>query len=159
MKVTGAIAGATLAVVAIASPAGADAGSPASEPTTSPPVSRVIPSAAGAANVPGHNAVQAQAGGTVWGCDYGWVCIYGEGESKELGHITNRYFKYGTYNLQNQFNYHDIVNNQYGHATVSLCRGYNGTNCDSRPLQSYDDCECGYGINLTPINSIKLNRP
>src|SRR5215510_6946670 len=96
-------------------------------------------------------AESAHATTTVWGCDPGWVCIYAD--QKEFSPITNRYFRYGTYNLQNQFDYHDIVNNQTGGATVTLCYGYNGTNCDSRPLLTYDDCSCAYGINLTPINS------
>jgi hypothetical protein len=105
----------------------------------------------------GNTAVQARAGETVWGCEYGYVCIYAD--TKEFSPITHRYYNYGTYNLQNQFDYHDIVNNQYGHATVTLCYGYNGTNCMSWSLQTYEDCNCAYGINLTPINSIRLNRP
>jgi hypothetical protein len=92
----------------------------------------------------------------VWGCDPGWVCIYQD--SKEFSPITQEFFTYGAHNLQNQFDFHDIVNNQTGGATVTLCYGYNGVNCTGPTLLSYEVC-CAYGINLTPINSIRLNRP
>ncbi|MDT6984248.1 hypothetical protein ACFSUJ_28145 [Streptomyces lusitanus] len=93
------------------------------------------------------------------GCPDGNVCIYAEGRYSNIGagDITNKYFRYGTYNLSNQVNQHWVLNNQTGpfeDAYVKLCTGYNGTGDCSKKLGP------GYGeyLNLTPINSIVLYR-
>ncbi|GAA2768620.1 hypothetical protein GCM10010103_76630 [Streptomyces paradoxus] len=93
------------------------------------------------------------------GCPDGNVCIYAEGRYSNIGagDITNKYFRYATYNLSNQVNQHWVLNNQNGpfeDAYVKLCTGYNGTGDCSKVLGP------GYGeyLNLTPINSIVLYR-
>jgi hypothetical protein len=89
------------------------------------------------------------------GCPYGAVCIYGQGvEPIDNPHPTNVYYSYGAHNLSNQFGNHWVYNNQYGGASVSLCKGYNGTNCTSTIPEGY-----AVYADLTPINSITLNRP
>ncbi|MFI9284661.1 hypothetical protein [Streptomyces werraensis] len=105
-------------------------------------------------------ATGASAAAQDWaGCPDGNVCIYAEGRYSNIGagDITNKYFRYGTYNLSNQVNQHWVLNNQNGpfeDAYVKLCTGYNGTGDCSKVLGP------GYGeyLNLTPINSIVLYR-
>jgi hypothetical protein len=48
-----------------------------------------------------------------------------------------------------------VDNNQTGGATVTLCYGYNGGDCTGPTIPA------GSVLlrNLTPINSIRLNRP
>jgi hypothetical protein len=92
------------------------------------------------------------------GCPEGNVCIYAEGRYNfDAGDVTNKYFRYGTYNLSNQVNYHWVLNNQTGQfedAYVKLCTGYNGTgDCSTVLVPGYGDY-----LNLTPINSIVLYR-
>ena len=93
---------------------------------------------------------------TPWdGCPSGAVCIYGEGVVPANNpHPTNVYYSYGAHNLSNQLGDHWILNNQTGGATVSVCNGYNGTNCTQTIAQDW-----AYKLNFTPINSITLNRP
>lgn len=89
------------------------------------------------------------------GCPYGAVCIYGQGvEPRDNPHPTNIYYSYGAHNLSNQVGYHWVYNNQYGGASTTLCNGYNGTNCGETFPEGY----AGYR-DLTPVNSITLNRP
>lgn len=91
----------------------------------------------------------AQAGESLYGCPSGYVCIYGE--SKPLTTTpTNKYYRYGTYKLYNQYGYHFVVNNQTGGATVALCENSNGTRCE------YITNVGAFARNLSPINSIKL---
>ncbi|MER8011856.1 MULTISPECIES: hypothetical protein [unclassified Streptomyces] len=101
-------------------------------------------------------AAQAAPADDSWdGCPYGAVCIYGQGvEPTDNPHPTNVYYSYGAHNLSNQFGNHWVYNNQYGGASMSLCKGYNGTNCGT-PIPE------GYAVyaDLGPINSITLNRP
>lgn len=93
-------------------------------------------------------------GGQPWaGCPDGYVCIYAEGREHNIGSsdITNKYYRYGTYNLSNQVNWHWVLNNQNG-AYVKLCTGYNGTgNCSDVQGPGH-----GEWRDLTPINSIVL---
>ena len=111
-----------------------------------------VVAATGATMLAGATAASAN-GGQPWdGCPDGYVCIYAEGVyTIGASDITNEYYRYGTYNLSNQNNWHWVLNNQNG-ASVKLCTGYNGTG----------DCSMGWGPggggwrNLTPINSIVL---
>ncbi|MFJ9150809.1 hypothetical protein ACIRP7_22670 [Streptomyces sp. NPDC102270] len=92
---------------------------------------------------------------TVYGCLSGNVCIWPENVwPQENPHPTNQYASYGAHNLSNQFGYHWVLNNQYGGATADLCNNYGGSNCVEHLAQD----EWTY-TNLTPINSIRLNRP
>lgn len=85
-------------------------------------------------------------------CPSGYVCIYPEGASRlNFSTPTNRYYRYGTYKLSNQYNGHYVYNNQTGGAKVALCKNSNGTNC---PYTLGANQYVYY--NLTPINSIKL---
>ncbi len=89
------------------------------------------------------------------GCPYGAVCIYGQGvEPRDNPNPTHIFWSYGAHNLSNQFGHHWVYNNQYGGATASLCNGYNGTNCTETIGE-------GWAVyrDLTPVNSVKLNRP
>jgi hypothetical protein len=89
------------------------------------------------------------------GCPYGAVCIYGQGvEPRDNPHPTNVYYSYGAHNLSNQLGFHWVYNNQYGGASATLCNGYNGTNCG----ETFGQGTAGYR-DLTPVNSITLNRP
>lgn len=82
-------------------------------------------------------------------CPSGDVCIYpGDNDGGDPA----TYYRYGAYNLSNQYGMHLIVNNQTGGAAFRLCYGYNGERCgDRRGPGSYHE-------NLTPINSIVLER-
>ncbi len=87
---------------------------------------------------------------TRFGCPSGYVCIYPEKVSIR-NEPTNKYYRYGTYKLYNQYNAHGVFNNQTGGAKVQLCKNSNGTNCPyTLGANQY------YYYNLTPINSIKL---
>ncbi|WP_030326123.1 hypothetical protein [Streptomyces sp. NRRL B-3229] len=98
----------------------------------------------------------AQAGDdTVYGCRSGNVCIWAQGvEPFDDPHPTVQYSSYGYHNLRNQYGEHAVLNNQYGGATAHLCYNYGGTNCPEILLQDDWSYE-----NLTPINSITLDRP
>ncbi|MEU2396130.1 hypothetical protein [Streptomyces sp. NPDC007369] len=87
------------------------------------------------------------------GCPYGSVCIYPENQNPAVK-PTHVFTRYGAHNLSNQFGNHWVLNNQYGGATARLCTGFNGVGCGA-PIGE------GRGVyaNLTPINSITLNRP
>jgi hypothetical protein len=90
-----------------------------------------------------------------YGCPGGAVCIYAQGADYKAGHPTNIYYSYGAHNLSNQVGDHYVMNNQYGgNATLDLCLSYNGVDC---PYTLGQDVTFKY--NLTPINSIVLNRP
>ncbi|MWA01714.1 hypothetical protein F8568_015290 [Actinomadura sp. LD22] len=87
-------------------------------------------------------------------CPDGAVCVYPEGADPAGSNPTYVFKKYGAHNLRNQFGNHWVLNNQYGGATASLCKGANGVDC-GRPIAA----KTGVNANLTPINSITLNRP
>ncbi|MFJ5303725.1 hypothetical protein [Streptomyces sp. NPDC088350] len=94
-------------------------------------------------------------GSTVYGCPSGAVCIYGQGVyPPDNPNPTNVYYSYGAHNLSNQLGYHYVINNQYGGASASLCNNYGGTGCVYTLAQDY-----AVYYDLTPINSITLNRP
>ncbi|QXJ22452.1 hypothetical protein AGRA3207_003452 [Actinomadura graeca] len=82
-------------------------------------------------------------------CEAGYVCIY-PGNSADGTPI--KFKRYGTYNLRNQRGTHLVVNNQTGGAALRLCRAYNGQQCGPRLGRG------AYHVNLTPINSIVLER-
>jgi hypothetical protein len=92
----------------------------------------------------------------VYGCPGGAVCIYPEGAAMETSTPTDIFYSYGAHNLSNQYGYHVVLNNQYGGAgaTARLCTGYNGVNCVATIQMNYH-----VNYNLTPINSIVLDRP
>lgn len=95
--------------------------------------------------------------GTESGCPYGAVCVYSGSDLSSS--ITYTFWSYGPHNLSAQYGKHAVLNNQYGDATASLCKGYNGTNCEPELLGAYEYCYCWIAPDLTPINSITLNRP
>lgn len=85
------------------------------------------------------------------GCGHGSACIYPDGSwDKNPEHS---YWSYGVHPLHNEVGVHRLFNNQKGGATVSLCKGADGTNCgDPMGEFMYKD------IDLTPYNSIRLDR-
>jgi hypothetical protein len=92
-----------------------------------------------------------EAASSTQGCPLGDVCIYPEGTGWNGGHPAQFYFRYGAYNLVNQFGVHRIFNNQFGGATMRTCTGFNGTGCQGFLLEN-----TFIDKNLTPINSITL---
>lgn len=91
----------------------------------------------------------------LYGCPSGAVCIYAEGQPASSGTLTNTYWSYGAHNLSNQNNWHWVINNQTGGASTTLCYGYDGGNCSGPTIAAG-----GWkAVDLTPINSIRLNRP
>jgi len=90
-------------------------------------------------------------GSSYHGCPAGAVCIYpGSGWNNDKP--SNVYWSYGVHKLYNQYGTHMVDNHQYGGATVSFCKGSNGTNCGST-MRGWT-----HGKRyLTPINSIKLS--
>ncbi|MFG3053399.1 hypothetical protein ACGFZP_20955 [Kitasatospora sp. NPDC048239] len=95
----------------------------------------------------------AQAADGSWdGCPYGAVCIYPQ--DSPTGSPTDVFWSYGAHNLSNQNGWHWVLNNQSGGAHAHLCTGYNGAGCN------YDmAAQNGVYADLTPINSITLDRP
>ncbi|MFI7405692.1 hypothetical protein ACIBW9_35375 [Streptomyces sp. NPDC049541] len=93
---------------------------------------------------------------TVYGCPGGAVCIYPEGADIRTSSPTDIFYSYGAHNLSNRFGYHYVLNNQYdsANATAQLCDGYNGADC----TVTIGLNELGV-YNLTPVNSVVLNRP
>jgi hypothetical protein len=91
------------------------------------------------------------AGQTVFGCKYGYACLY-----TDAGAATNTpehsYVHYGCYNLSNELGHRDLVNNQYGGATVTLYTGYNCVG----PTFTSQEAEVDDG-DITPINSLRLS--
>ncbi|WNM32027.1 hypothetical protein RKE30_17220 [Streptomyces sp. Li-HN-5-11] len=100
-------------------------------------------------------AAQARPADTWDGCPSGAVCIYGENVDPSANpHPTQVFWSYGAHNLSNQYGWHWVTNNQTGGATASLCKAYNGGNCDFVMQPQWR-----YRVDLTPVNSITLNRP
>ncbi|MFI0721237.1 hypothetical protein [Streptomyces sp. NPDC021224] len=96
---------------------------------------------------------QAQPAGDSWdGCPSGAVCVYGKDAPAQTP--TAVYYSYGAHNLSNQLGWHWVLNNQTGGAHAHLCLGYDGANC------TYDIApQTGVRADLTPVNSITLDRP
>ncbi|MCX5138820.1 MULTISPECIES: hypothetical protein [unclassified Streptomyces] len=103
----------------------------------------------------GAGTVNAAAAASLYGCPSGAVCIYAEGKPASSATLTHTFWSYGAHNLSNQKNYHWVINNQTGGASADLCLKYDGGSCTGGriPAGGWDD------PNLTPINSVRLNRP
>ncbi|MFJ2830021.1 hypothetical protein ACIPC1_21105 [Streptomyces sp. NPDC087263] len=87
------------------------------------------------------------------GCPSGAVCIYPQNQDPAVS-PSNIYWAYGPHDLSNQTGRHWVLNNQTGGATADLCLNYGGTNCNYHMPSQF-----GAYADLTPVNSIKLNRP
>ncbi|MEW2517137.1 hypothetical protein [Actinacidiphila alni] len=109
--------------------------------------------AAAAATVSVLGATQAHAEG-VHGCPTGAVCVY-PGTGWNNDHPSLALYSYGAHNLSGQVGSHMVVNNQYGGASATLWSGYNATGSALDVLPE----GAAYIENLTPVNSISLNRP
>ncbi|MGG2464491.1 hypothetical protein ACO0M4_32830 [Streptomyces sp. RGM 3693] len=87
------------------------------------------------------------------GCPYGAVCVYPQNQDPAAT-PTDVFWSYGAHNLSNQYGWHWILNNQSDGAHARLCTGSNGAGCN------YDmAAQNGVWADLTPINSITLDRP
>ena len=88
-------------------------------------------------------------------CPLGNVCLY---PRISFSDVPQRYYYYGTYNLQNQYGWHLVYNNQYldgGYPTIRFYTGYNATG----NLKEWFFYPGDYGyVDLTPINSITVSR-
>ncbi|MCQ9181359.1 hypothetical protein KMT30_20375 [Streptomyces sp. IBSBF 2953] len=87
------------------------------------------------------------------GCPSGAVCVYPQNQSPAQS-PSAVYWTYGAHDLSNQVGRHWVLNNQTGGASAELCLNYGGTNCNSTIA-----ARNGVYADLTPVNSIKLNRP
>ncbi|MET3982193.1 hypothetical protein [Streptomyces sp. PvR034] len=93
----------------------------------------------------------AKAADSSFGCPSGAVCIY-EGEWN-WSNPTDIYFSEGVHRIYNKEGRHIVYNNQTGGWTVRLCTGI-GTGCGPKMKQGD-----GWPENLSPINSLKIERP
>jgi hypothetical protein len=110
-----------------------------------------LASTIGSVVVLGTAAAPAEAAATYQGCPAGYVCLYPQNAGWNGGHPSFKWFRYGSYNLVNQFGTHRFLNNQTGGAVAQNCKGYNGTNClGVQPAGSWWDWD------YTPINSVRL---
>ncbi|MGV9563803.1 hypothetical protein [Streptomyces sp. NPDC003480] len=98
-------------------------------------------------------AAQAKPAADWAGCPSGAVCVYPQNQNPAVS-PSQVFYSYGPHNLSNQYGWHWVLNNQYGGATASLCTGYDGKGCGASFAQ-----QTGVWADLTPINSITLNRP
>ncbi|MEU3346072.1 hypothetical protein ABZ723_13925 [Streptomyces sp. NPDC006700] len=103
----------------------------------------------------GAGTANAAATADLYGCPSGAVCVYAEGKPASSSTLTHTYWSYGAHNLSNQFNWHWVINNQTGGASADLCYEYNGGNCTGGKIAAGG----WQAVNLSPINSIRLNRP
>jgi hypothetical protein len=107
--------------------------------------------AAGAVMSIGATATSASAASSYQGCPSGYVCLYPQNAGWNGGHPSAVYYRYGAYNLVNQYGTHRFFNNQTGGAVGHICTGYNGGGtCLGQPAGTWSD------DNFTPINSITL---
>ncbi|MEV6844416.1 hypothetical protein [Actinoplanes sp. NPDC051411] len=97
------------------------------------------------------SAATAKAANDGWGCPSGYVCII----APDGATIKSKFYTYGAHNLSNIYGVNTVDNNQTGGATATLCYGYNGVDCTGQTVV------VGWVLhyNLTPYNSIRLNRP
>lgn len=86
-----------------------------------------------------------------WGCPSGYVCIFTQDGVTPV----DKFYTYGAHNLSGKIGLYFVDNNQTNGATATLCYGYNGVNCTGGTLEAGSV----YLKDLTPINSIRLNRP
>ena len=97
----------------------------------------------------------AHAASDLYGCPSGAVCVYQQDQPASSSTLTNTYYSYGAHNFVNQVGYHWVINNQTDGASTTLCYGYNGGDCTGATIAAG-----GWRAeNLTPFNSIRLNRP
>jgi len=97
---------------------------------------------------------QAKAAASWANCPDGAVCLYPEGQDPAQS-PSQVFWSYGAHNLSGQYNYHYILNNQYGGAHAKLCSGYNGTGTcylDMAPQE-------GWWADFTGVNSVVLYLP
>ncbi|MEU0677040.1 hypothetical protein ABZ330_29900 [Streptomyces sp. NPDC006172] len=92
---------------------------------------------------------------TLYGCPSGAVCVYAQDQPASSSTLTHAYYSYGAHNLSNQEGWHWVINNQTGGASTTMCYGYNGGNCTGTTIAAGS----WSAENLSPINSIRLNRP
>ncbi|CQR59722.1 hypothetical protein [Streptomyces leeuwenhoekii] len=97
---------------------------------------------------------QAKAAAPWANCPDGAVCLYPEGQTpaQSPSHV---FWRYGAHNLSGQYNYHWILNNQYGGARAKLCSGYNGTGTCHHHMAP----QTGWWTDFTPVNSVVLYLP
>jgi hypothetical protein len=108
----------------------------------------------GPAQAPAPASPPANADDAGWlGCPSAYVCIYAQGRRQNLTHadITDDYYRYGPDNLQHQYGWHWVLNNQIEGAHVKLCTGLSGSGT-CQVIDAQDDA----WTNPTPINSIVL---
>ena len=96
-------------------------------------------------------AAPALAAGTVHGCPSGYACIYPQNAGWNGDRPSLKYYRYGSYQLSNQFGNHYVLNNQTGGAPFWACTDWNGNTCPW-----YVEAGRSYQVDLTPINSVRL---
>ncbi|MGY1583872.1 hypothetical protein [Streptomyces sp. MN13] len=97
---------------------------------------------------------QASAASPWANCPDGAVCLYPEGEDPPQ-YPSHTFWSYGAHNLQDQYNWHWILNNQYGGARAKLCSGPDGTGTCSDGMAP----QTGWWVYFTPVNSVVLYLP
>ncbi|GAA4489942.1 hypothetical protein GCM10023191_021490 [Actinoallomurus oryzae] len=111
-------------------------------------VTMLTAAATAAVATTGLAAENAEASGIQYkACPSGYVCIYEYDYT-----FVSKYYTYGSHNLSYMYGLHRIKNSQTGGAKVTLCYGYNGTDCTGPTIPAGKM----YEENLTPINSIYL---
>ncbi|MCH0538968.1 hypothetical protein I3F58_05240 [Streptomyces sp. MUM 203J] len=89
-------------------------------------------------------------GASYMGCPSGYVCLY-PNASWNGGNPSHKWYRYGSYNLSNQYGMKRFFNNQTGDAKARNCLGTNGTRClGNQRAGTYADYD------YTPYNSVKL---
>src|SRR5689334_3211673 len=93
---------------------------------------------------------------TSWnGCPLGAVCIFPQNVDPGQSPTPEAVFwSYGPHNLSNEVGMHWVYNFQTQDAHATFCGGYNGTSC-GYSLPAFT----GINADLTPVNSITLDRP
>lgn len=111
---------------------------------------------AGAARTISAGPARAAIGSTAWGWPYGcqppYACLYESTAGAYPSGPHWDYFRFGSYNVQNVYGYHWIVNNQVGGAKVYLCIDFDGNLCSPQ----YVAAGSARRANFTLVNSIRL---
>jgi hypothetical protein len=84
-------------------------------------------------------------------CPSGHVCIFAVDGDNPI----DKFYTYGAHNVSGKVGFYYVANNQTDGATATLCYGDNGVQCFGGTLKP----GFAYARDLTPINSIRLNRP
>jgi hypothetical protein len=85
------------------------------------------------------------------GCPAGYVCYYPQNAGWNGDRPSVKYYRYGSYNLSEQYGTHRLFNNQTDGAKAYTCTGWNGGGtCTRLDAGQWAD------RNITPVNSIKL---